>query len=76
MDNKTIEKIKIFESNRMRELYAHMISFVNEIPDFKTKLLYLQRAKPKLVPGFGESVKDNMPHVRIPIPDLQKWFDV
>ena len=53
-----------------------MVSFINEIPDFKTKLLYLQRAKPKLVPGFGEAVKDQMAQVRIPIPDLQEWFEI
>lgn len=53
-----------------------MVLYCNELPDFKTKLLYLQRSKPKLVPGFGEAVKDNMPCVRIPIPDLQEWFEI
>ena len=35
-----------------------MILYCNELPDFKTKLLYLQHSRPKLVQGFGEAVKD------------------
>jgi len=45
-------KIRVFEAERVKELYARMIQTSHTLPDFKTRLLELQATKGEQLPGF------------------------
>lgn len=45
-------KIRVFEAERVKELYARMLQTSHKLPDFKTRLLELQVTKGDNLPGF------------------------
>lgn len=51
-DRTTFNKINKYSSERIKELYARMILVVNSLPDFKTRLIHLQKSNGMNIPGF------------------------
>lgn len=59
MDRETFRAVQVFEAERIKELYAQMLTSAHKIPDFKSRLLALQENQGKIVPGFQRVRKDS-----------------
>jgi hypothetical protein len=53
-ERKVVHKIQLFEADRVKELYAKMLQTTHKIPDFKTRLINLQKDQGKIIPGFSK----------------------
>ena len=59
-DRSVNHKIKAFEAERIKELYARMIQTIHKLPDFKVQLMVLKTTKGKNLPGF-RNIRETSP---------------
>ena len=76
-DEKIANRIKIFEAKRIQQLYARMLVQEHKVPDFKSRLTRMRKEKAERIPGFGVLNRKGQKQekLKLPIPDLQEWFD-
>jgi hypothetical protein len=77
IESEVFERIQAYESIKIKELYTRLITNINILPDFKTRLINLQQehGEPGKLPGLGKAVRLDGKTQRVAIRGTPGWIE-
>jgi hypothetical protein len=78
LDGEVYERMQVYQALRVKELFAKLLNNIHILPDFKTRLIDIQKknAGPDGIVGLADGIRDDNKILRVKVQETPGWVSM